>query len=75
MLYFHRDHPEARVEDVCAGIQEAIINSIHLKTVRALERYDAQAIVVGGVATNPLLRERLATVGVPTFSTFGILYR
>lgn len=68
VLYFHRDHPEARVADVCAGIQEAIVNSIHLKTVRALEQYDAQAVLVGGgVAANPLLRERLQTVGVPVY--------
>ena len=48
VLYFHRDHPDAKLEDVCAGVQEAIINSLHLKTVRALEQYDAQALLVGG---------------------------
>lgn len=68
VLYFHRDHPEAKLEDVCAGIQEAIINSIHLKILRALEHYEVHAILVGGgVAANSLLRERLLTLDVPVF--------
>lgn len=68
VLYFHRDHPDAKLEDVCAGVQEAIVNSLHVKTVRALEQYDAQAVLVGGgVAANPLLRERLQTLDVPVF--------
>ena len=68
VLYFHRDHPDAKLADVCAGIQEAIVNSIHLKTQRAFEQYGAQAILVGGgVAANALLRERLQSLDVPVF--------
>lgn len=68
VLYFHRDHPDAKLEDVCAGIQEAIVNSIQMKILRALEQYDVQSILVGGgVSANPLLRDRLQTLAVPVF--------
>lgn len=68
VLYFHRDHPDAKLKDVCAGIQEAIVNSVHLKTVRAVQQYQAKAVLVGGgVSANPLLRERLQTLAVPVF--------
>lgn len=68
VLYFHRDHPEARLEDVCAGVQEAIVNSINLKTVRALAQYDAQAVVIGGgVAANAALRDRLTSLDIPVY--------
>ncbi len=68
VLYFHRDHPDAKLEDVCAGVQEAIVNSLHIKTQKAIEQYKAKAVLVGGgVAANPLLRERLNTLSVPVF--------
>ncbi len=68
VLYFHRDHPEAKLEDVCASVQEAIVHSLHARTKRAVKQYQAKAVLVGGgVAANPLLRERLATLDVPVF--------
>jgi N6-L-threonylcarbamoyladenine synthase len=68
VLYFHRDHPDAKLEDVCAGVQEAIVNSLHIKTQKAVEQYKAKSVLVGGgVAANPLLRERLNTLSVPVF--------
>lgn len=68
VLYFYRDHPDAKLEDVCAGIQKAIVNSIHLKTARAIEQYQVRALLVGGgVSANPLLRDRLQTLAVPVF--------
>jgi N6-L-threonylcarbamoyladenine synthase len=48
--------------DIAAGVQEAIVETLVAKTLRALEQtgYDA-LVVAGGVGANLLLRERLAT--------------
>jgi len=47
--------------DIAAGVQEAIIETLVVKTLRALEHTGYDAIVVaGGVGANRLLRERLA---------------
>jgi N6-L-threonylcarbamoyladenine synthase len=47
--------------DIAAGVQEAIVDTLVSKTLRALEQtgYDA-LVVAGGVGANRLLRERLA---------------
>lgn len=47
--------------DIAAGVQEAIVDTLIAKTLRALEQtgYDA-LVVAGGVGANRLLRERLA---------------
>jgi tRNA N6-adenosine threonylcarbamoyltransferase len=47
--------------DIAAGVQEAIVDTLISKTLRALEQtgYDA-LVVAGGVGANRLLRERLA---------------
>ncbi|MDF3020283.1 MAG: tsaD [Steroidobacteraceae bacterium] len=52
--------PETRA-DIAAGVQEAIVDTLIAKTLRALEQtgYDA-LVVAGGVGANRLLRERLA---------------
>jgi N6-L-threonylcarbamoyladenine synthase len=48
--------------DIAASVQEAIVDTLASKTMRALEQtgYDA-LVVAGGVGANRLLRERLAT--------------
>jgi N6-L-threonylcarbamoyladenine synthase len=47
--------------DIAAGVQEAIVDTLVTKTLRALDEtgYDA-LVVAGGVGANRLLRERLA---------------
>ena len=52
---------DATKADVAAGVQEAIVDTLVSKTLRALEQtgYDA-LVVAGGVGANRLLRERLA---------------
>jgi len=47
--------------DIAAGLQQAIVDTLVTKTLRALEKtgYDA-LVVAGGVGANRLLRERLA---------------
>jgi len=68
VLYFHRDHPEAPLADVCAGVQEALVQTIYGKTARAVKTYNVKAVLVGGgVAANAALRERLQTLSVPVF--------
>jgi N6-L-threonylcarbamoyladenine synthase len=47
--------------DIAAGVQEAIVDTLVAKSLRALEDTGHQALVVaGGVGANRLLRERLA---------------
>jgi N6-L-threonylcarbamoyladenine synthase len=46
--------------DIAAGVQEAIVDTLVRKTLRALEQTGYSALVVaGGVGANQLLRERL----------------
>jgi N6-L-threonylcarbamoyladenine synthase len=51
--------------DIAAGVQEAIVDTLVAKTLRALDQtgYDA-LVVAGGVGANRLLRERLAAAAV-----------
>jgi N6-L-threonylcarbamoyladenine synthase len=51
----------ATKSDIAAGVQEAIVDTLVTKTLRALEQtgYDA-LVVAGGVGANRLLRDRLA---------------
>jgi len=53
---------EATRADIAAGVQQAIVETLVVKTLRALEQtgYDA-LVVAGGVGANRLLRERMAT--------------
>ena len=47
--------------DIAAGVQEAIVETLVAKTMRALEQTGYEALVVaGGVGANRLLRERMA---------------
>jgi len=53
---------EATRSDIAAGVQQAIVETLVAKTLRALEQtgYDA-LVVAGGVGANRMLRERMAT--------------
>jgi N6-L-threonylcarbamoyladenine synthase len=53
--------PAERVADLAAAFQASVVDVLATKTLRAAEAVGAQAIVVGGgVASNRLLRDRLA---------------
>lgn len=54
-----------KLENFCAAFNEAIAETLCLKTQRGLKRHrDARALVVaGGVAANSLLRQKMATLG------------
>ena len=50
--------------DILASFQEAVVDSLVSKTIRAAEHTEAEAIaVVGGVACNTALRERMTSAG------------
>lgn len=60
VLYYLRDNPKANKADVAASAQEAIIDVLAQKTIRAAKEFRAKAIFLsGGVAANKALRERL----------------
>ena len=60
VLYFLRKNPQACVEDVCASFQEAVVDVLVGKTLRAaIERHVKTVSVSGGVSINGRLREAL----------------
>lgn len=66
LLYHVQDHPDSRKDlvraDVAASYQEAIVDVLVHKTLRAVTRYKTNALaVVGGVSANSRLRALLTT--------------
>ena len=60
VLYYLRDNPKANKADVAASFQQAVIDVLVKKTVRAAEEYKAKSILLcGGVSANKTLREKL----------------
>ncbi len=60
VLYFHKDNPQAKLEDVCKAIEKAIVNVLVKKTKAAMKQYKAKSLLVGGgVAANEYLRDQL----------------
>lgn len=74
VLYTLRDNPSANPADLAASFQAAAIDILVTKTKTALVRTNApRLLVVGGVAANKLLRDRLTAempvpVLIPPFS-------
>src|SRR6185503_2154221 len=64
--YFIRDHPEtledaAKLRDLCASVQAAIVEVLVTKTMRAAERLGVGCVTAsGGVTCNSALREGLS---------------
>jgi N6-L-threonylcarbamoyladenine synthase len=60
---------ETRLKDLCASIQEAIVEGLWKKIALAIERYECKSLaIVGGVAANSRLRALLQTeADVPVF--------
>ncbi len=60
VLYWLRKHPSARVEDVCASFQEAAVDVLVGKLVRAaLDKRVRTVSASGGVSINSRFREKL----------------
>ena len=60
VLYTLRDNPAVLAADVAASFQQAVVDSLIIKTQQALKQKKYTALLLaGGVAANPLLREQL----------------
>jgi len=60
-----RKHPDVATPDVAASFQEAVVDVLVTKAVRAADDVGANGIVLaGGVAANSLLRERILDVAM-----------
>jgi N6-L-threonylcarbamoyladenine synthase len=59
LVYFRRDHPDATPADIAASYQEAIVDVLVRKTLRAAAQFRRATVVLGGgVTANARLRER-----------------
>ncbi len=63
-LYYLRDHKKINKGNVCASFQQAAIDVLVHKTVKAVEEFGAKSILLcGGVAANKSLQGQLKTKG------------
>lgn len=61
VLYYLKKHPNANVADVCASFQEAVVDVLVAKTIRAAREKAVRAVSAsGGVSINSRFREGLA---------------
>lgn len=59
-LYWLRDHKNLDTADFCASIEQAIVDVLVTKTMRAAKQYQPKSIILsGGVAANKKLRVTL----------------
>lgn len=60
VAYHLKDHPDDRPEDICASFQDAVVDILVSKTLKAVEKYQpASVLLAGGVSANNSLRETL----------------
>jgi tRNA N6-adenosine threonylcarbamoyltransferase len=75
LVYYLRKHPDPgdeRLKDICAGYQEAIVETLTDKTLIAAKQYGVKsAVISGGVACN----SRLRTLAGERFGKEGITLR
>ena len=59
VVYHLRDHPDTRREDLSASFQEAVVDVLVEKSLRAArQKVTQRLVIVGGVAANSRLREK-----------------
>ena len=62
VITYVRKHPEALAADVAASFQEAVVDVLVEKTMRAAAAVEARSVCIGGgVAANSVLRERVVS--------------
>ncbi|MBT3539108.1 tRNA (adenosine(37)-N6)-threonylcarbamoyltransferase complex transferase subunit TsaD [Candidatus Parcubacteria bacterium] len=62
-LYHLRDNPDTDKNDFCASFEQAIVDLLVHKTIKAAKKYNPKTIVLaGGVSANKKLRETLKKV-------------
>jgi len=60
VLYYRQDNPQSNVKDVCASFQEAVVDVLVSKTMKAVAKYQPKSVILGGgVSANNKLRSRL----------------
>jgi len=60
-LYHLRDHPDADKNDFCASLEQAIVDILVGKTLKAVKQYIPKTVILaGGVSANTKLRKTLA---------------
>ena len=60
VLYYLRDKPKAKDPDIAASFQEAVVDSLIFKIIRAVEHTGVQRVgIAGGVARNARLRTKM----------------
>ena len=60
VLYYLRDNPKANKADIAASFQQAAIDVLTKKTMKAADEFSARSIILcGGVACNKTLRETI----------------
>ena len=58
--YYLRDHKNISVPDICASFEQAVVETLVQKALKAAKKYKVKNIAAGGgVAANALLREML----------------
>ena len=63
VINYVRKHPDARVPDVAASFQEAVVDVLVTKARRAAAEIGARGICIGGgVAANSVLRQRVVDI-------------
>jgi len=73
VLYFMKENVDANKADVAASFQQAAIDVLVMKTMRAVRQYNAKSVILcGGVAANKKLRDDLRVaakeIGVSFFA-------
>jgi N6-L-threonylcarbamoyladenine synthase len=62
VLYYLRKNPQHRVDDICASFQEAVVDVLVGKTIRAAMEFNVKTVsAAGGVSINRRFREKLET--------------
>ncbi len=60
VLYYLRDNPKTNKADIAASFQQAAIDVLVKKAIKAMEEFSAKSIILcGGVACNKTLRETI----------------
>lgn len=63
VLYYLRDNPKVKKTDIAASFQQAAVDVLVKKTMRATKEFNAKSIMLsGGVASNKLLRKKLEVI-------------
>lgn len=62
VLYFVRDNPSVKAENIAASFQKAAVDVLVSKTTKATKEFEAKSIILaGGVASSKYLRKELQT--------------